>query len=971
MAHIDYKDGYFCGIGTYEERHIWKKAGFTRSALRKCWVTPDQRLAEQVKVPWTDRALRHVEEKAMQAELSAKMSYAATTDFKSPIPDKIHPITGKPLEPFRYQDAGVEYCLPRQDALIADQPGLGKEMSIETPIYTPTGWRKMGDLKVGDLVYSIDGKPTKVLAIYPQGVKPNYEITFRDGTTTNCGLEHLWYIGCVDNRSRNKRNGIPEYTVKTLKHILESGILRPRKGNRKGARWYIPFTAPIDHPEAVLPIDPYILGVLLGDGCTVMKNGVRFSAAPSSDDVVENVKKRLPSNLQLRRYQYNDSCPYYTFVGEGARDLRKAIDALEVNVHSYNKFIPEIYKRASASQRLDLLRGLMDTDGSCQKNRTTFHTTSPYLATDVRELVQSLGGMAIRRWYDRSHEWNKPCEAQVNVKLDICPFYMERKAKQWRPYLEKRRYIQEVTRIEDTEQICITVEHPSHLYLVEHFIVTHNTLQGILLFNADEKIKQVLIICPAGLKIHWKREFDLWKTRNVTVGIAEAKRKELVRVGTYKNGNSKYKWTENPDFWPDTDVVVINYHILERFSDKIKGHTWDLLICDEAHALKTVDSSRTLQVLGGYRTEETEMNGRKFRKRVRYEPIAAMRRLFLTGTPIMNRPVELWPMIKAFDPDGLGKDYTRYVYRYCDAFFDSGRGPKGALNVLGASNQEELGQKLREAFMIRRLRKEVQPDLPEKQRRVVIVDSPEIRGLVMKEDELTQALGLYENTILKGIEAEHERDTAIGTMVVERARLMGLDAALSDPDKPNFSKLDVDYISAITGLAVPEIQIIFEQIATVRRDLGLAKMSATVPWIKDFLDGGDKLVVFGYHTDVVKGLAEELQKYNPAVIWGGTPPGKRQAEVDKFQEDESCRVIILNIDAGGVGYTLTRAKDVAFVEGDWVPSKLQQAFDRVCRIGQLANSLMGYFLVANGSLDCRIAQSAQMKEENIDRILDS
>jgi SNF2 family DNA or RNA helicase len=623
MAHLDYKDGYFCGIGTYEEREIWKKAGFTRSAVRKCWITTDQVLAEQVKVPWTDRALRHVEEKAAQAELSAKMSYADTTDFRSPVPNKIHPVTGKQLEPFRYQDAGVEYCLPRTDALIADQPGLGK------------------------------------------------------------------------------------------------------------------------------------------------------------------------------------------------------------------------------------------------------------------------------------------------------------------------------------------------------------TLQGILLFNADEKIRQVLIVSPAGLKIHWKREFDLWKTRNVSVGIAEAKRKELIRVGTYKNGKNKYKWIEEPDFWPNTDVVVINYHILERFADKIKGHTWDLLICDEAHALKTIDSSRTLHVLGGTRLEESEINGRTFKKRVRYEPIAALRRLFLTGTPIMNRPIELWPMVQAFDPEGLGKDYLRFVYRYCDAFFDSSRGPKGALNVLGASYQEELGQKLREAFMIRRLRSEVQSDLPEKQRRVIIIDSPDIRALVMKEDELTQALGLYENTILKGIEEEHERDAAIGTMVVERARLMGLDAALGDPDKPNFSKLDVDYIAAITGLQVPEIQIIFEQIATVRRDLGLAKMSATVPWIKDFLDGGDKLVVFAYHTDVVKGLAEELRKYNPAVIWGGTPPHKRQAEVDKFQDDESCRVIILNIDAGGVGYTLTRAKDVAFVEGDWVPSKLIQAFDRICRIGQLAAALMGYFLVADGSLDCRIAQSSQMKEENIDRILDS
>jgi SNF2 family DNA or RNA helicase len=92
---------------------------------------------------------------------------------------------------------------------------------------------------------------------------------------------------------------------------------------------------------------------------------------------------------------------------------------------------------------------------------------------------------------------------------------------------------------------------------------------------------------------------------------------------------------------------------------------------------------------------------------------------------------------------------------------------------------------------------------------------------------------------------------------------------------------------------------------------------------------------------------------------------RRQLEVDKFQEDEDCRLFIGNIQAAGVGFTMTRAHDIAFAEGDWVPSMIEQCEDRACRIGQTAEKIMSYFLVANGSLDSRIAQAAKLKEDNI------
>lgn len=526
------------------------------------------------------------------------------------------------------------------------------------------------------------------------------------------------------------------------------------------------------------------------------------------------------------------------------------------------------------------------------------------------------------------------------------------------------------------------------------------TIQAVGVLNADETIKSALIIVPASLKVNWYREIDKWMVPNLSFGIAEASRVERVfdgyakayeKVpdGVYKSGakagqpkfkrvevqgKPKYRVAEvQKDYWPDTDVVIINYDILDRFTDKIKDRGWDLVVCDECHALKTSDSGRTLFILGGVKhwtkqqKKDRAAQGLTTRP-VWYTAIDARKRVFLSGTPMLSRPVELWPICNSFDPSGLGKDFIEYAYKYCAAFHDAMRGPHGALNTSGASNSEELGKFMRERFMVRRLKREVLPELPPKRRVVVPLDSPEIRELVAREDELAQALRLYEQvTLNKGVvldEALH------GEQITTNAARIGFTADM-DPDHPNWKALDLDYAAAVAGLEPPAVAILFEEMAAVRRDLGLAKLSVVVPWINDFLEGGEKLLVFAYHSDVVKAMAEQLSHWNPATIWGGTPMHRRQAQVDLFQTNETCRLFIGNIQAAGVGFTLTRAADVAFAEGDWVPSLIEQCEDRACRIGQTAEKIMSYFLVANGSLDARIAQAAKLKEDTINKTMGS
>lgn len=502
------------------------------------------------------------------------------------------------------------------------------------------------------------------------------------------------------------------------------------------------------------------------------------------------------------------------------------------------------------------------------------------------------------------------------------------------------------------------------------------TIQAIGVSNCFPKsIRRVLVIAPASLKEMWRRTWLQWCAKGLSVGIAETSHIEKVEDGVYKSGKkkgqTKYRNVKHATWWPDTDVVVINYDILEKFAEEIRSVQWDMLVCDECHALKSSESGRTLFVLGDDGLEPNVKRRIRRKKGVKwFNAIDAKRRVFLSGTPMLNRPIEMWPIIKAFDPDGLGRDFKEFGYTYCDGWFDPARGKNGAYDFTGKSNGRELGQRLRETFMVRRLKREVLPELPPVFRQIVVLDSPEIKELVAREDELAQALKLYENTFVKG-ETDEMRDARLGEEIAANALKFGFDKARMEPDRPNARLLDIPYAAAVLGLEPPAVEVLFEEIALIRRELGIAKLSAVIPWVKNFLDGGEKLILFGYHSEVVTKIAEACGDYDPAVIYGGTPVKKRQAEVDRFQEDERCRLFCGNIQAAGVGYTMTRAADVAFAEGDWVPAYLSQAEDRACRIGQTAEKIMSFYLVANGSLDSRIAQSAKEKEDQIMEILDT
>lgn len=597
-----------------------------------------------------------------------------------------------------FQRGGIAYAMKRQHTLIADEMGLGKQSSVDTPVLTPAGWRKIGGLVVGDEVYGRDGRPHRVLGIFPQGVKPSYRVTFRDGTSTNCGIEHLWAVKDGNMQTRGK-----PWAVKTLGEIIERGVKLKSGANK----WFIPVMEPAQFLEKSYAIDPYVLGVLIGDD-SLTGSTVSFSNPDFDSDIRGRVARRLPVGLRLSGDR-SSSCPRFYVASDTYKfnPLTRELVRLGLNVLSGHKFIPEEYKWGSVKQRLDLLRGLMDTDGSAKNNRITFHTTSERLARDVADLTRSLGGVAIERWYDRSSE-GKPRECQVNVRLATCPFYTSRKSQHWSKSerFALSRYIESVEYDGEAEQVCIAVDASDSLYVVENFIVTHNTIQAIGYANTIGA-ERILVICPASIRIGWKRQIETWST--------------IPRLRSRAMLNSRSGAGLNPDL----NYLITSYELAanEVIHDALCAGRWDLIILDEAHYLKTGGARRTQAVFGG---------GRKFKGAALAE--RAEHLMPLTGTPLPNRPRECWTIAKALLHESIDfRNFEQFCYRFnpsARGITDTGRvfnrEEKGRLN--------ELQARLRCNFMVRRLKKDVLKDLPDVRYEIAYMEEDgRIKDIIRRE----------------------------------------------------------------------------------------------------------------------------------------------------------------------------------------------------------------------------------------------
>lgn len=378
--------------------------------------------------------------------------------------------------------------------LIYGQPGAGKAQPLFSKVLTPNGYVPMGEIKVGDELLSVKGGRQVVEGVFPQGVRPYYRIVTNDGCVCYCDEEHIW---TVRNSKGNSRKA--GWRNMTLSQMLEKGIMCPNAPSRVASgrkpipRFEIPVAESCDFAAKDLPIDPYILGVLIGDG-TLVGSVAAFSNPDMDSFIHEEVARRLSDEYELTRH--DSVCPQYTIAQKnkaGKNGFKKKISSLLLDVHSGDKFIPAIYLSGSKEQRLDLLRGLMDTDGSCSKNRTSYSTTSAKLAADIVALVRSLGGVATTRYYERE---DKDCDCyEIRIRMSECPFLLERKASEWSATTQSR-YIVMAEFMGYTPCQCIKVSDDTELYITDDFIVTHNTTLALsapkpLLVDFDNGINRV------------------------------------------------------------------------------------------------------------------------------------------------------------------------------------------------------------------------------------------------------------------------------------------------------------------------------------------------------------------------------------------------------------------------------------------------------------------------------------------------
>ena len=346
---------------------------------------------------------------------------------------------------------------------VAGLAGSGKQQPIDCLIQTPNGPIEIGKLKIGDYVFGRNGKPTKVIGVFPQGVKQAYKITFRDGFYTEAGEDHLWSVWNMKSKRLNK----PLRTM-TTNEILKSGL---RYGSKGPHKYCIPLCEPVEYQEKELPIHPYLLGLFIGDGTSLGKTPTL--CIPNFDSVlIDYVKELIPEYITIKK-DTSSNCDRYLFLDKefhGNR-LNKKFKELGLNINSIYRFIPQIYKQSSIKQRYQLLNGLMDTDGSCTKNRSTFSTSSEKLANDIIELVQSLGGIGIKHYQKRNGE------ILINIKTFKNPFKLPRKGNEWCLSYKNppSRYIFNIEPSRIVEQVCIAVEADDKLYLTDNYIVTHNT----------------------------------------------------------------------------------------------------------------------------------------------------------------------------------------------------------------------------------------------------------------------------------------------------------------------------------------------------------------------------------------------------------------------------------------------------------------------------------------------------------------
>ena len=356
--------------------------------------------------------------------------------------------------------------------LFVGQMGSGKALAEDAPVLTPSGWQEIGQLEPGDPVIGRDGKRHQVVGVFPQGDKDLFRVTFTDGSFVDCCDEHLWQVQKPYNKWAGQEAQV--LPLQEIRQRLVDGAGNPQH--------FIPLMEPLQMPERQLPLDPYLLGLLLGDGHLSAR---RLSFSSADQQLLDAVEELAPGEVRPKHKSNYDYALCSPRLGCTPNPLKGALKKLGLlGKISPSKYVPEAYLWSSAEQRLALLQGLCDTDGSAAGAACEYSTVSKQLAEDVVHLTQSLGGTAIlkSRTTHYSYKGEKKsgrlsyCIA-IRLPQGMPPFRLQRKVEKLEQATkyDVKRAIVSVEAVGRKAAVCIAVDAPDQLYVTKDFIVTHNT----------------------------------------------------------------------------------------------------------------------------------------------------------------------------------------------------------------------------------------------------------------------------------------------------------------------------------------------------------------------------------------------------------------------------------------------------------------------------------------------------------------
>lgn len=884
-----------------------------------------------------------------------------------------------------YQRAGIAFCAATARGLLADQPGLGKAQPVSEPVLTPSGWVKMGDLHPGSMVVGSNGKPTEVLAVYPQGEREVVKVTFSDGTVVRCDWDHLWQVRTKDHR----RAGLPGWS-KTARELAESGLYI-ENGTRR--RFDIPMTAPVEFDSKSYPLDAYTVGALIGDGSLSTDSWVSIT---TDHEVVANMT--LPSGSSTKLTEVSWHWGTYRINGL-ARHLRE----LGLNgTKAESKAIPEPLMQGSVEDRIALLQGLLDTDGTTVQSRgssrgTTieYGTVSRTLSRQVRELVQLLGGVASIQEKTPTYTYKgEKREGQVFYRMvlslpsPIVPFRLQRKLDKWEPRskYEPHRSIVSIEGTGEYEQAqCIRVAAEDSLYITTAGVVTHNTLQTIGTMIEADVSGDILVLAPtAAVAITWPDELRTWvpndevvcvvgqgrqrhkllqdtlsvdpigKRRWIIANLEMARAQWVKPTKEYRKpkvGDGEKRWFNVPGWW--------SYSYPELFGEFKDGDEivetppWAAVVVDESH--------RCLIAKTGTLQGQTQIRAGMAQIPVAEDGI----KLALSGTPMRGKPENLWGTLNWLYPDRYSS-YWNWARRWFVVWGEDAS-KAGEIEGLDESKAKDFYDDIK-SIMLRRTKKEVRPELPDKlyagtplpdENGEITDDSPVGHWVHMSPKQKKAYEDMQQNS-------ETLLDSGIlvaNGVLAELTRLKQFATCFGDLEHYIDSRGD-DAYKFIPKLPSAK----FDWIVDFLETLGINKDSSVEP---DEDEEVRKVVIASQFTSVLDLYDAELQRLGIKTlkITGKVSQKQRKIAKDTWQEEGGPRVFLLNTQAGGVSLTLDAADDLVFLDETWIPDDQEQVEDRIHRVSRM-HQVTIHYLRTLGTVEENIALTTGSRERITKMLID-